>query len=140
MEHGTRRLLAVQFSWTRNGLIAHAFLKHLNTRYGIRVVVADGALWYRWACVEVGLRLQVEPGGGRSLLERLNKEVKRRLKDFDISFPGKSLSTARAWLKAWKAHYNWVRHHMAPGGPPCGKTPGPEPLRMLTLIKDVSLT
>ena len=90
--------------------------------------------------MELGLRLHVERGGGRSLLERLNKEAKRRLKDFDINFPSKTIKTAKTWLKAWHAYYNWVRHHMTLGGPPCGKTPGPEPLKMLTLIKEVSLT
>ena len=103
LEPRSRRLLAVRLSWTRNDLVAHAFLKHLKEHYGIRVVVADGAPWYRWACMELGLRLHVKRGGDRSLLERLNKEAKRRLRDFDIDFPGKSLGTAKTWLRAWRA-------------------------------------
>ncbi len=43
-------------------------------------------------------------GDGRSPLERLNKVVKRRLKGFEISFPGKGLGKVR--LKAWKAYHN----------------------------------
>ena len=71
-------------------------------------------------------------------MERLNKEVKRRLKDFDLHFPRDgSLRGARAWLKAWKAYYNHVRHHMALGGPPCNPTPEPEPQVMLKILKEV---
>lgn len=133
----SRRLLAVRLSWTRNILAAYSFLKHLRDRYSVRVVVVDGAQWYMEPCRELGLRRVVQRGMVHNLMERLSKEVKRRLKDFDLHFPrDKTLRGARAWLKAWKAYYNWVRYNMTLKGSPCDRTPKPEPYKMLKLIKE----
>jgi transposase InsO family protein len=63
--------------------------------------------------------------------------VKRRLKDFDISFPrSQSLQGARLWLRAWQTYYNWVRTHLTLGGPPCGSGSEPEPHRLFKLLQE----
>ncbi|MGC8850601.1 MAG: hypothetical protein ACP5QI_09045, partial [Candidatus Bathyarchaeia archaeon] len=104
-----------------------------------RAIIADGAQWYVQPCSELGLRLHVQRGGFHSLVERLSKEVKRRLKDFDLYFPcrcQRPFGHTRAWLEAWRAYYNHVRHHMSLGKPPCGWG-GPEPHIMLSMVGEV---
>ncbi|MBS7610274.1 hypothetical protein KEJ19_06915, partial [Candidatus Bathyarchaeota archaeon] len=63
--------------------------------------------------------------------ERLSKELKRRLNDFDLYFPCRCenpFSHLSAWLEAWKGYYNHVRHHMALRKAPCGSShPSPFP-------------
>jgi transposase-like protein len=49
-----------------------------------------------------------------NLAERLSKEVKRRLKDFDLYFPCRchtSFRHVKTWLEAWRGYYNWIRYH-----------------------------
>jgi len=141
VEPRSGRLLALRLSWTRKILVAYGFLKHLRDSYGVRVVVVDGADWYIEPRLELRIRRQVERGGVHSLMEPLNKEVKRRLKDFDLYFPrDKSLHGAKAWLQAWKAYYNQVRYHMTLKRSPCNPTPKPEPRKMLKLIKEMTLS
>lgn len=121
--------------------MAYGFLKHLRDSYGVRVVVVDGADWYIEPRLELRIRRQVGRGGVHVLMERLNREVKRRLKEFDLYFPrDKSLHGAKAWLQAWKAYYNQVRHRMTLKRSPCNPTPKPEPLKMLKLIKEMTLS
>ena len=76
MKSTSRRLLAVRLSWKRNILVAYNFLKHLRERYGVRVVVVDGAKWYLEPCLELGIRRIVQCGGFHNIMERLSKEVR----------------------------------------------------------------
>gem|GEM_PF-5838750 len=39
----SRKLLAIELSWTRNILVAYRFLKNLRDGYGVRITVVDGA-------------------------------------------------------------------------------------------------
>ncbi|MGC8850269.1 MAG: hypothetical protein ACP5QI_07335, partial [Candidatus Bathyarchaeia archaeon] len=131
--------LALELSWTRNSLVAYRFLRHLRDMYGVGVIVADGAQWYVWPCTELGLRLHVQRGGFHSLMERLSKEVKRRLKDFDLYFPCRCrepFKHVKEWLEAWGGYYNHVRHHMSLGKPPRGYG-GLEPYSMLSIVEEV---
>jgi len=41
LEPKSRKLLALELSWTRNSFVAYLFLKRLKGLYGIRVVVAE---------------------------------------------------------------------------------------------------
>ena len=139
LEPKSRRLLALELSWTRNSLTAYLFLKHLRDAHGVRVIIADGAQWYVQPCIDLGLRLQVQRGGFHSLVERLSKEVKRRLKDFDLYFPcrcHKPFKHVKEWLEAWKAYYSHVRCHISLGKPPRGYG-GLEPYTMLSIIEEV---
>jgi transposase-like protein len=83
--------------------------------------VANEAPWYG-VCSELRLRLIYD----RSLLnleERLSKELKRRLKDFDLSFScgcPKPFRHVKTWLEAWRSYYNYVRYHMSLRKAPCG--------------------
>ncbi|MEM3693214.1 MAG: hypothetical protein QXI39_04245 [Candidatus Bathyarchaeia archaeon] len=77
----------MELSWTRSNLTAYLFLKKLRDLYGVRVIVAKGAPWYGVAS-ELGLRL-IHDRSLLNLAERLSKELKRRLKDFDLYFPCK---------------------------------------------------
>ena len=113
LEPRSRRILALELSWMRSNLAAYLFLKRLKDRYGVRVIVADGAPWYG-VCSELGLRL-IHDRSLLNLAERLSKEVKRRLKDFDLYFPcrcKKPFRHTKTWLEAWRSYYNHVRHHM----------------------------
>lgn len=138
LDPGSRRLLALDVSWTRSNLTAYSFLRRLRERHGVRVIISDGASWYRGPCLELGLRHLIDPNTGNSM-ERLSKEVKRRLKDFDLYFPCRCpqpFSHVRTWLEAWKTYYNHARPHMSLGKPPCGGR-GPEPQSMLSLVEEV---
>ena len=105
MDPRSRRLLALDLSWTRNGSVAYRLLRRLRDNHGVRAVVADGALWYRRPCHGLGLRHQVDPGLC-NLVERLSKEAKRRMKGFDLYFPcrcSRPFGHVRRWLEAWKS-------------------------------------
>lgn len=56
LEAKSRRLLASELSWTRNSLTAYPFLKKLKDRYGVKVIVCNGAPWYN---VALELRLSL---------------------------------------------------------------------------------
>jgi transposase-like protein len=134
LEPRSRRLLGLELSWTRNSLTAYLFLKRLKSLYGIRVIVADGAPWYG-VCSELGLRL-IHDKDLLNLAERLSKEVKRRLKDFDLYFPcrcRRPFRHVKTWLDAWRGYYNWARYHRSLKASPCNHE-GPEPLSILRLI------
>jgi len=137
LEPCSRRLLALDVSWTRNNLVAHGFLRNLRDRYGVRVIVCNGALWYG-VCWELGMRRVVDPDL-QNLAERLSKEVKRRLKDFDLYFPCRCPTPLRhvgRWLDAYRGFYNYARYHMALGRAPCsGLQDGP--LTILQPLKEV---
>jgi len=62
VEPRSRKLLAIELSWTRNILIAYRFLRNLRDSYGVRIVVVDGASWYVEPSIKLGLRLHVESG------------------------------------------------------------------------------
>jgi transposase InsO family protein len=71
-----------------------------------------------------------------NLAERLSKEVKSRLKDFDLYFPRrcpKPFRHVKTWLDAWRGYYNWIRYHRSLKASPRGHE-GPEPLSILRLI------
>jgi len=134
LEPKSRKLLGLELSWTRNSFVAYLFLKRLKSLYGIRVVVANGAPWYS-VCSELRLRL-IHDKDLLNLVERLSKEVKRRLKDFDLHFPCRchtSFRHVKTWLEAWRGYYNWIRYHRSLKASPCGYG-GPEPLGILGLI------
>jgi len=135
LEPISRRILSLELSWTRSNLTAYLLLKRLKNLYGVRVIVADGAPWYG-VCSELGLRL-IHHRNLLNLAERLSKEVKRRLKDFDLYFPcrcRKPFLHAKGLLEAWRGFYNWVRYHRSLKASPCNYR-GPEPLGILKLIR-----
>jgi transposase-like protein len=138
LDPGSRRLLALEVTWTRSNLTACGFLKELRERHGVRVIITDEAPWYRAPCPQLGLRHIVDPHAG-NFMERLSKEVKRRLKDFDLYFPCRCpqpFNHVKTWLEAWKTYYNHARPHMSLGRAPCGSI-SPEPDTMLSLVKEV---
>ncbi|MEM3693878.1 MAG: hypothetical protein QXI39_07665 [Candidatus Bathyarchaeia archaeon] len=104
LEPVSRRILALELSWTRSNLTAYLFLKKLRDLYGVRVIVANGAPWYGVAS-ELGLRL-IHDRSLLNLAERLSKELKRRLKDFSSTFT----SHANA-----KSPSGMLRHGLKPG-------------------------
>lgn len=137
LEPRSRRMLALEVSWTRNNLVAYGFLKRLRDRYGVRVVVCNGASWYG-VCRELGLRRIADPDL-QNLVERLSKEVKRRLKDFDLYFPCRCPTPLRhvgRWLEAYRGFHNYARYHMALGKAPSSSLEE-GPLTILTPLKEV---
>jgi transposase-like protein len=135
-EPHSRRLLALHATWHRNDLAAYLFLQWLKERYRVRYIITDGAHWYRYASSQLNLHHQVD-GALCNYVERLSKEVKRRLADFDLYFPcrcRKPFTHVNRWLEAWRIHYNHVRHHMALGRPPCGISDNPT--QLIKLIQE----
>ncbi|MEM2169155.1 MAG: hypothetical protein QW186_05070 [Candidatus Bathyarchaeia archaeon] len=101
LEPISRRTLSLELSWTRSNLTAYLFLKRLKEKYGVRVIVADGAPWYG-VCSKLRL---IHDRNLLNLAERLSKEVKRRLKDFDLYLPcrcRKPFLHAKGLLEAWR--------------------------------------
>ena len=139
IEPRSRKLLAIELSWTRNILVAYRFLKYLRDSYGVRIVIVDGAPWYVEPSIKLGLRLNLERGGPHNIVERLSREVKRRLRDFNIYSPCRCrepLKHVETWLEAWRSYYNNVRYHMSLGKTPCGFR-GLEPHTMLSIVEEV---
>ena len=135
-EPKSKRLLSLRATWHRNELTAQLFLGWLKMRYRVRHVITDGASWYRYACHQLGLRHQVDDVSS-NYVERLSKEVKRRLADFNLYFPcrcDKPFTHVNRWLDAWCIHYNHIRYHMAIGRPPCGEIDNPT--RLFKLIQE----
>jgi len=129
-EPTSKRLLSLRATWHRNDLTAFLFLRWLKERYRVRCVITDGTHWYRHACRQLRLRHQVDDALC-NYVERLSKEFKRRLIDFDLYFPcrcDRPFSHVNRWLEAWRIHYNHIRIHMALGHPPCGESHNPTKL------------
>ncbi|MEM2169159.1 MAG: hypothetical protein QW186_05090 [Candidatus Bathyarchaeia archaeon] len=76
LEPISKRLLALELNWIRNNLTARISLKRLKEKYGVRIIVANGAHWCSVAS-ELGLRL-IHDRNLLNIIERLSKEVKRK--------------------------------------------------------------
>jgi len=57
IEPSSKKLLAIELSWTRNILVVYRFLKNLKDGYGVRIVIVDKAPWYVEPCIKPCLRL-----------------------------------------------------------------------------------
>jgi|GEM_PF-2181624 len=72
-------------------------------------------------------------------MKKLSREVKRRLRSFNVYFPCRCrelFKHVEIWLETWKCYYNNVRYHMSLGKPPCGFR-GLEPHTMLSIVEEV---
>jgi len=130
--------MAIELSLTRNMLVAYKFLKYLRDSYGVWIVVVDGAPWYVEPSIKLCLRLNLE-NRLHNMVERLSREVKRRLRDFNIYSPCRCrepLKYVETWLEAWRSYYNNVRYHMSLWKTPC-RFRGLEPHTMLSIVEEV---
>ena len=109
VEPRSRKLSAIELSWTRNILIAYRSLRNLRDSYGVRIVVVDGDSWYVEPSIKLGLRLHVEIGGIHNIVERLSREVKRRLRSINLYLPcrcRKPFKNVERWTNTWRTYYN----------------------------------
>jgi len=79
----------------------------------------------------------VEIGGLHNIVERLSREVKRRLRSLNLYLScRKPFKHVERWINTWRKYYNYVRYHMSLGEPPCRRG-GLEPCTMLSIIEEV---
>lgn len=111
IDPATRRVLYLQAFRDRGLWHTCEFFQELERIYGrwTQQAIVDGGPWYQGALWLLQHTERVWMVGGiRNYVERFFRELKRRLKVFDVSFPQRRLGLASAHhclqLYAW--HYN----------------------------------
>ncbi|MEM3124172.1 MAG: IS6 family transposase, partial [Nitrososphaerota archaeon] len=64
-------------------------------------VYMDRAPWYGWPMKVLGLRRRVETLGRRNAIESWFSKLKRRIKQFNTSFPTYRPKVSEKWIRAW---------------------------------------
>jgi transposase-like protein len=84
------------------------FLSELREKHQVddAMVLVDGAPWLQAACHRHGLRFQHVTHGNRNAVERVFREVKRRINQFSNTFSHVEPSTAENWVKAFAFAWN----------------------------------
>lgn len=111
IDPATRRVLYLQAFRDRGLWHTCEFFQELGKTYGrwAQEAIVDGGPWYQGALWLLQQTQRVRMVGGiRNYVERFFRELKRRLKAFDVSFPQRRLGLAsvRHWLKLYAWHYN----------------------------------
>lgn len=111
IDPATRRVLYLQAFRERKLWQTCEFFRELRRIYGhwAKQAVVDGGPWYTGALWLLQRTKRVRMVGGlRNYVERFFRELKRRLKAFDVSFPQRQsgLASVRHWLALYGWHYN----------------------------------
>ena len=108
-----KRFLHFRVSYNQSGLDAYLFLKELRSRYGLKPILTDEALWYPEACRLLRLEHNVYPIEWKNLIERMNPALKDRLENFDDLFPchkeGCDHRHVRNWVSDFRFFHNVIR-------------------------------
>jgi putative transposase len=86
-EPNTKSCLMIHLSREKTIFVCYRFLKQLRTKYGIKPISTDGALWYSDACKWLRLKHFVYKIEMKNLMERFIQQVKDRTECFDDHFP-----------------------------------------------------
>ena len=111
IDPNTRRVLYLRVSRDRHMHTTMRFFQELADTYGCwpEQAVVDGGPWYQGALFRLGKTQRTRMCGGiRNYVERHFRELKRRTKVFDTSFPQRKLRhhSISSWLKGFAWHYN----------------------------------
>lgn len=107
----TRKVLYFKVSRDRWLKPAKDFFREMAQEYGqwAKEAIVDGGPWYQGALFSLGKTQRVRMVGGvRNYVERHFRELKRRLKVFDVAFPQHTSThdSINNWLRTFAWHYN----------------------------------
>jgi len=104
----TREVLARRVSWTRNIMVAEAFLrKVLDACTNKPLILVDKGPWYPEALTSLGLKWRHVTFGMRNRIERWFGILKARTKHFYNNFPNNStIQSPKTFTETFIAWYN----------------------------------
>ncbi|MFC6863890.1 IS6 family transposase [Halomicroarcula sp. GCM10025817] len=96
----TNELLHVQLFSTTTTALTDIFLRELREKHDVETAVflVDGAQNLQTALSRAGLRFQMCRHGNRNAVERMFRELRRRLSSFSNCFSHAEPETAETWL------------------------------------------
>jgi putative transposase len=104
----TNQFLHIRLFQTRTTQLIVLFLRELREKQQISDVtfLVDKAHHLKNALERLGLRFRVCRHGNRNAVERVFREVKRRISSFSNTFSNSKLPTAESWLQAFAVWWN----------------------------------
>ena len=104
----TNEILHISLFQTRTTERTLLFLRELQDKVPVEqaTFLVDGAHFLKAALNRLGLRFQVCRHGNRNAVERVFREVKRRIFSFSNTFRNAKLETVESWLQAFVVWYN----------------------------------
>jgi putative transposase len=104
----TNELLHTALEPTTNKVFAHSFLTELAEKHDVddAVFLVDGSHSVQYACRRHGFDFRYEQHGNRNSVERVFREVKRRIASFSNCFSNAQAETADRWLRSFAFAWN----------------------------------
>ncbi len=104
----TNKILHLRLFSTTTTALTEIFLKELRQKHDVETAVflVDGAKHLRAPLQRAGLRFQTERHGNRNAVERIFREVKRRISSFSNCFSHVEPKTAENWLQSFARWHN----------------------------------
>ncbi len=104
----TNRILHVRLFSTTTTALTERFLRELTEKHDVEdaVFLVDGAHHLQTALRRRRLRFRYEKQGNRNAVERVFREIKRRISSFSNCFSHAKPSTAESWLQAFAVWQN----------------------------------
>jgi len=104
----TNEFLHVRLFQTRTTQLTVLFLRELREQQQIEqaTFLVDGAIHSASALSRLGFDFRYEKHGHRNSVERVFREVKRRMSSFSNTFSNASLDSAEAWLQTVAVWWN----------------------------------
>jgi putative transposase len=104
----TNQFLHVRLFQTRTTQLTVLFLCELREKQQVSDVtlLVDDAHHLKNALDRLGLRFRYERRGNRNVIERVDREVKRRTSSFSNTFSNAQVPTAESWLKVFAVWWN----------------------------------
>ena len=103
-------VLGIHISEERNMLVAEKFINSLVEKYGKHTVYTDGGTWYDQACNVIGLKHYLHAPLEKSLMERVNQDLKDRIESFDDDYlcikENCNLFHVYNWIQFFVSMYN----------------------------------
>jgi len=104
----TNEILHTRLFQTRTTQLTVLFLRELREEQQIEhaTFLVDGATHLASALNRLGLDFRYEKHGNRNSVERIFREVKRRMPSFSNTFSNASLDSAESWLQTFAVWWN----------------------------------
>ncbi|WP_075936855.1 IS6 family transposase [Halosegnis longus] len=104
----TNELLHTKLEPTTTKVLAHSFLTELSEKHDVSdaVFLVDGSHSLQDACQRHGFDFRYEKYGNRNAVERVFREIKRRIFCFSNCFSNANAETADDWLRSFSFAWN----------------------------------